>query len=82
MTCLVREFNCVRFDELRDLIRSQKNSMKIKDITKVQTGVYDSRKQDLQVGVIKSSWGLSMDHKAITVVFIVTIVCLVLIHSK
>ena len=28
-----------RFDELRDLIRSQKNSMKIKDITKVQTGV-------------------------------------------
>ena len=27
-----------RFDELRDLIRSQKNSMKIKDITKVQTG--------------------------------------------
>ena len=27
-----------RFDELRDLIRAQKNSMKIKDITKVQTG--------------------------------------------
>ena len=36
VTCLICGFNCVRFDELRDLIRSQKNSMKIKDITKVR----------------------------------------------
>ena len=49
-------YELCRFDELRDLIRSQKNSMKIKDITKVQTGVIDcgvcEPKNDVNCGTL------------------------------
>ena len=47
----------IRYDELRDMIRTVKNSQKIKDVAKVQTG--ESRSSLLMPYLTPSSQGLN-----------------------